>query len=308
MKARLCVALIVFGIGCSSEPAGNNDTPDSGTETDTGGRRDMGGGETDMGDEPDLVRLDMTMADSGGDTGTDNPPTLMETEPNDGTELDEVNDLPVAERLGGALTAGDADIFRVPTQAGSVYKVVLESNNIEDHITVIDNGRNGDSPGEDYVKIARGDTLQFVAMGEGGHLVVVRDSRNVDGAMVGGDDFTYVVEVRELDPADVTQGALTFGEELTGALAVPSDVHLWTFDGTLGMDVLFDMSMPNGDGRLFVVADATNDWIARQDNRSAGDPNPLLDAPLTEQGAMWLVVEDITESGPPSSYSIQTGP
>lgn len=302
--------IVATGLALGACTEAEDDNPDTGTTdmwvTPDSGQSDMGSGAEDTG----AGGLDVANGDVGADGGEDmgDPPSLMEMEPNDGNELDEVNDLPVGERLGGVLTLGDSDIFLVPTQPGAVYEVSLQTTNIAHHITVIDYGRGGDSPGEDYVKISRGETLQFVSMGEGGHLVVVRDSNNVDGGMVGGDDFTYVVEVRELDPATVTEGALTLGDELSGTLAAPSDVQIWTFDGTAGMDVVFDMSMPNGDGRLYVVATATGDWIARQDNRAIDDPNPLLDAPLTASGAMWLVVEDITESGPPRAYTIQTGP
>ncbi len=86
---------------------------------------------------------------------------------------------------------------------------------------------------------------------------------------------------------------------------MPGAIALYTFSGTAGQDVLVDMQATDDlDGRLYIVADATSDWIARQDDRRVSDHNPLIDAPLTASDNMTLVVESIAETPTNLGYSL----
>jgi hypothetical protein len=60
------------------------------------------------------------------------------------------------------------------------------------------------------------------------------------------------------------------------------------------------------DGRLFIYSLTEQDWIARNDNRALDDPDPLIDAPLTADGAMLLVVENIEEQASALGYTLST--
>jgi hypothetical protein len=92
---------------------------------------------------------------------------------------------------------------------------------------------------------------------------------------------------------------------LNGSLDHPGDTDVYAFTATAFEDFIFDLSASGSlDARLFVVATATGDWIARNDDRSAGDTAPLIDAPMTEGGDLFLVVENINEEAAPLGYSI----
>lgn len=300
---RTLAAAALLAAACSKDPSAPGTDADASTDpVDTGTDVAQGtdaGAEPDVGAVPDAAAADADMSAPPG--------SLTESEPNDGATIDEVNALPVGAELQGVIGPGDSDVFAVPSEPGLLYTVTLASaagGELVPHLTVLDGGRDGESPGADYVKIVRGQTIQFLAMGEGGHLVVVRDARNVDGGSVGGDGFGYTLRVDAQEPA--AQGAVDFGSPLTGTLGAPGDVHLWSFDATEGMEVTFDMNAPTGDGRLYVFSVQSGSWIARQDDRALDDPNPLLAAPLFGAGAMYLVVESITEQGGPIGYTIAT--
>ena len=55
---------------------------------------------------------------------------------------------------------------------------------------------------------------------------------------------------------------------------------------------------------MMIFAKSTGSWCARNDNQSASDINPLIDAPLTESGAMWLVVENVDHDATGFGYAI----
>jgi hypothetical protein len=63
-----------------------------------------------------------------------------------------------------------------------------------------------------------------------------------------------------------------------------------------GADLGVDFST-NGDldARLFVVSSSLGDWIARNDD-GPNAPDPLIDAPLVEEGPYLLLVENNTEA------------
>lgn len=299
------------GDGAGADASTNDDASrDAAQSTDAGGDSSP---QADMSSPPDGSAPDAAGdvgTPDGGDSGAPDMMTgsLEESEPNDGTTLDEVDDLAPGQSISGTIDVGDSDVFAVETGAGKVYEVSLavqRGSELQPHLTVLDDGRDGEAAGGDYVKIVRGPSMQFLAMGEGGHLVVVRHARNVDGGAEGGDDYGYVLRVDEIPQGDVTQGPVTFGGTLSGTLAGPGDVHLWSFDGTNGMDVVFDMNAPDADGRLYIFADETGSWIARQDDRTAGDPNPLIDAPLFAAGLMYLVVENIAEDASNIAYTVE---
>jgi hypothetical protein len=285
---------------------------------DDGGRLDASGDTGTTDTSPPDAAAD-AIVDSATDAIVDSAPAdtstamLEEMEPNDGTTTDEVNDLPVGATMSGTIdAAGDSDIFLVPTMGGRAYLISLTTPGaLMGHLTVIDSGRDGDPAGDDYVHlsgtgVAADVELDLLAMGDG-HLVAVRDVRSLDGgAGSGGPDHDYTLQVTELDPTSIAT-PLSLPGTTTGALSHPGAVQVYSFDGTEGTWVTMDL-MPAGsmDARLFVVAEATGSWIARNDDRSAGDNTPLIDAPLTASGSMYLVVENIDEGAPSLAYSIES--
>ena len=305
--------------GCSSESGDDNASTNAAAPDASA----MDGSNTDSPDapSPDLGTPDMRAPDAGdaGNADSSLPDAdpdpdmdvqmVQETEPNDGTPIEAVNDLAVGAVMNGNIDADDTDIFVVQTVPGRVYVATLttpDGSSLQRHLTVLDNGRGGDAPGQDYVKISRDETLEIIAMGDGGHLFIVRDARVVDGNPGGGAGHAYQLQVIDLAATERVAGSVNFGSPITGTLASAADVQLWTFDAVTGMDVVFDMNAPNGDGRLFVFSVQGGDWIARQDDRTAGNPNPLLDAPLFGDGQMMLVVENIAEDTSNVSYTIDT--
>ncbi len=264
----------------------------------------------DTGAPPD------TSPPSDASPDTSPPAMLVESEPNDGSTDTEVNDLPVGALMSGVIgEAGDSDIFLVPTVGGRAYRITLTleaGSALMGHLTIIDSGRDGDPAGDDYVHLSRTGSdgaveLDLMAMGDG-HLVAVRDLRSLGGGPgSGGADHGYSLEVSELDLATVAED-ITLPSTITGSLAHPGAMTLHRFSGTEGTWVTFDLT-PTGamDARLFIVAESTGSWIARQDDRTPTDNSPLIDAPLTASGTMYLVVENIDEEASSLGFSIAAG-
>ena len=73
-------------------------------------------------------------------------------------------------------------------------------------------------------------------------------------------------------------------------------MRLYPFDADTGADVVFDLAADGFDGRLFVVSTSVGDWIARNDDRGLDDTDPLIDAPLFEEGPYLLLVESNSEA------------
>lgn len=311
MKRLLTIAVMALAVGCGKDEPADNDTP--GMDAQIGSdASDMGSTVPDTAMSPDTgtTTADATTTpDATSDASADmtSPTRVEEAEPNDGATLDEVNDFAVGTQMHGNIDAADSDVFQLDAMAGSIYRITLTldaGSQLDPHVTVFDAGRDGNNAGDDYVKIVRGSTIEVLAMGVGGYFVAVRDARNVDGGSVGGTGFGYALDVDVVDPAAVAT-PLTFPDTLSGALTSAGAVDLWSFDGTEGMNVLFDFAA-NGDldGRLLVFSTTQGSWIARQDDRTVGNPNPLLDAPLSASGPMFLVVENITEDATNLGYTI----
>lgn len=255
---------------------------------------------------------------TGGATSTSGstggaPAVEHETEPNDGAQPTEVDALALGHVVEGAVgAAGDADVFQVPVPAGTVVEATLtplDGSTLTPHLTVFDDGRGGHAAGDDYVKIVRAPSgevrLQWLGMGQGGYYLAVRDARNVDGQSVGGSGFGYRLSVRSLDRAGVTRGALSLSAAQSGALGSPGAIDLYTFQAQAFQDAQIDLQAAGDvDGRLVVYAESTQDWIARNDNRSDSDVNPLIDAPLSEGGALVLVVENLAEQAQSLGYAM----
>jgi hypothetical protein len=249
--------------------------------------------------------------DDAGEPAPDAGPDLLEeVEPNDGTTPDEVNALEVGAELRGVIDADDADIFAVATTAGQPYRVHLTlpaGSALEGHLTVLDDGRDGDAAGSDYLQISRDGleadvNLELMAMG-GGHLIIVRDGRNVGGSGFGGADHRYTLVVEELALDEVAQD-VSPPEVVSDSLAHAGAMKLYRFSATSGQDALFSFST-NGDmdGRFFVMATETGSWIARNDDGPSA-PDPLIDAPLFADGEMFLVVDNITEDAADLGYTV----
>ncbi|MFH1807590.1 MAG: hypothetical protein ABIJ09_02505 [Pseudomonadota bacterium] len=237
-----------------------------------------------------------------------------ESEPNNGTTTEEFNGLAIGTRAHGVLQLpDDVDIFRFDAELGGLYVVSLTpdpDSSLQPHLTVMDSGVGTAPAGNSYIKILRshGEALiiETLAMGVDGFFAVVRDARNVGGAGGAGDaDARYSLTVQAVDRSQATVGALSFTSTQSGLLRHAGAVDLYTFEGTSWSDLLVDLRATGDlDGRLFVFADATGDWIARNDNRSQGDVDPLIDAPLTEGGSLLLVVENIAEQAADLRYTV----
>jgi len=239
-------------------------------------------------------------------------PTAQEQEPNNGATDTEYNDLPIGTQVSGAIQdKGDPDIFRVPAEPGKVYLATLTAlgSALQGNLTVMDTGRDGDPEGSDYVKLANATgtsaTLAWLGMGEGGHFVVVRDKRNLESATVGDADFKYQLIVEERPATEFEGGALDFILPMTGKLSSVGDLKLYPFDGTAGSDIVVKLDASGDmDGRLMIFAKGTGSWIARNDNQSQSNIDPLIDAFLTESGAMWLVVENVEHAATGLDYAL----
>lgn len=286
----LAALLSLSPLACT--PSATGSSSDAGTVERDGGRDDGDGGSDGGG--PAL--------DGGDDAGT----------PSDdaGLELDELS---FGEPASGAITeSGQQDAYRVDTTGARFYRVSLTlpaGSALAPHLTVIDDGRDDDPPGADFVQISRvggadDGNLEFVSAGDG-HFVVVRDARNVGGA--GGEGspaHTYTVSIEELALDDVSAGELTFPSTISGALAHAGAVNAYRFEATAFTNALFELNADGDmDGRLFVIAESTGDWIARNDDQ-ASSVDPLIDAPLTEGGVLWLVVDNVNESATDLGYTL----
>lgn len=290
-------------------------------------------GDLDMGVVKDMsVTVDMvTLPDMP--TGEDMPVTedmpvvedmppvrdrVMEMEPNDGAMLDEINMWPLESIASGVIaTPGDADVWRIDVPTGQIYTVRLTTpagSTYQEHLTVIDAGRGNKSPGDDYVKIAQrtassGAALTFVTMGEGGYFVAVRDARDVgeDAPVQGSATHTYEMSIDVVELSDVTASVDVLGGRVTGALSEAGALDIYPFTTAApGAELRADLraNSDSMDARMIVYSVQEQGWIARQDNRSAGDSDPLLDAPLFGEGQMWLIVENVTPESTMLGYSL----
>jgi|GEM_PF-2278679 len=287
---------------------------------------DMGADEQDMSATPDMATPtpDMMAMDMGGqpedmDDAMDMGGALekvAEQETNNGATADDFNDVSPGQVITGALSEpGDIDIFKVDAQAGKAYSfdlVVDGTSDLEGHLTAIDGGRDGDAPGEDYVKIAidaqgKGAQMKLFAMGEGGYLLVVRDRRAVGSdQMLGGAGFTYRLEVREIEVEDISGAMLSPPQTLSDQLDAPSSVRVYPFSTATEAEewqIALTANSDAFDGRLHVFSQSSGDWIARNDTGPNGN-DPLIDAPLFATGMMYLVVENITPEASALGYSL----
>lgn len=269
----------------------------------------------DMGSEPEEMGDMEDMAQPAREE-------VPESEPNNGEMVDQVNTLtPLQIATGAISTPGDVDIWKIDVQPGEIYRVELvagDDSSLEEHLTVIDAGRGDDPAGDDYVKIAEqfsGDphaTLTLFGMGEGGYFFIVRDARNVGAQMSqeGSASHTYSLRLERLMPADVQGASLSIDAgDITDALSSPGDIRIYPFSASLGDELVADLQAASADeldARLFVYAEQEQSWIARQDNRTVDDVNPLLDAPLFADGQMWLIVENITPTATSLAYTLKT--
>jgi hypothetical protein len=239
-----------------------------------------------------------------------------EAEPNNGGSDADFNLIQSDWVMRAAIgTAGDIDIFRLQTRPGWVYRVRVEvQDEMQGHLTVFDDGRNGKPYADDYVKLALAEgnvALEWVAMGEGGYYIGVQDRRNVEGGSVGGPGFEYEVFIDELSVEAFGSQALLFPSDQQAALETPGALDLYTFEGSEGSEVLIDCSALQAggeqgmDARLSIVSRVSGDWLARNDNRAFGELDPLIDAPLFGSGPMLLLVENVNEHANDLRYRLR---
>ncbi len=244
--------------------------------------------------------------------------STQETEPNNGTTTSEHGTLTLGGAVTGAVgTPDDVDVFFVDVAPGTLVTATVSGavdSALQPHLTVIDAGRGSAAAGEDYIKIVKSTsltkslTLSWLAMGQGGYYVVVRDTRNVGGpGGAGGASATYTLTVSSETAAPKK---LSNGASGVGTLASAGAVQLYEVELAGASNLVFDVKHTGAgavlDGRVIVYSFSESDWVARQDDRTSSDFDPLVDAPLQTTGKHWIVVENLaptaTELG--FSYSI----
>lgn len=243
-------------------------------------------------------------ADAGaGDAGT---------EGDAGPEL-ELGELLIDGEVSGVISApNEQDAYRVATTAGRYYRVHLNvpvGSVLAPHLTVLDSGRDDDNPGGDYVQLSKSSAeshvnLEFVASGDG-HIIVVRDLRNLPGGTGSGSpDHAYELWIEELELTEVSEGDLSFPSTFEGELDHAGAIAVYRFEAEQWADALFELTADGDmDGRMWVIAESTGTWIARNDDQ-ASSLNPLIDAPLTEGGVLWLVVDNVDPQSSNQRYSL----
>ncbi|MFU8806466.1 MAG: hypothetical protein ACNA8W_21820, partial [Bradymonadaceae bacterium] len=78
-----------------------------------------------------------------------------------------------------------------------------------------------------------------------------------------------------------------------------------TFTANEGDDAIIDLRATGDmDARLVLFSENTGSWFARNDDRSLGDVDPLIDAPIFAEGPALLVVENIAESVQDLGYTM----
>jgi hypothetical protein len=255
--------------------------------------------------------------DEDEDEGEDEGERVLvdEREPNGGDPVTATNPLAVAGGARGVIDGpDDVDVFAVASTPGHVYRVgcATSGSPLDCHLTVLDDGRSGDAAGDDYVRLAAHPdgpdaALTFVALGQGGHYVIVRDARALAGAGRGGADFGYVVTMDDVTGEPGLSGpALAFPGSHDGALPSPASLQLHPLDAVEGADVVIDVAAAgDADLRAFVVSAATGDWVLRNDDRGA-DSDPLIDAFFPAAGPHLLLVEAVADDASDVRYTVTT--
>ena len=219
---------------------------------------------------------------------------VVESEPNGGDPIADVDDASIGAGIRGVIDgAADVDFFHVEDAVkGHVYAVRADAD-FSVRLAVLDDGRGGDAPGGDYVRLGH-DDVTFAVLGGGVYVAVDDDNGDGGAYRVSFDDVT----------ADVSAGALASGT-VSGDLGSAAGVVSYSVDVDAGSDVVFDANASgDGDLRLFVVSLSTGDWIARNDDRAADDANPRIDAPLFDEGPYVLLVENIDEAATDLGYTL----
>lgn len=301
-------AACIAAAACGGDGSTSGASSGSGGEPGAGGGASKNGGSGPGGAGGSGAGATTTASNGGA------PPSVSEKEPNNGDPIDQVDQLSTDTKLAGAIgEPGDVDVFFVDTTPGKFYRVTLGlpvGSKLVGHLTVIDSGRNGEAPAHDYVRLSstpvEEPTLTFPAMGEGDHYVAVRDLRELAGSPSGSADHAYNLRIEELAEDDVLGEPASFPGTVKGSLRHPGALVAHPFTSAKGKNVVVDLSTPGTlDARLFIVATATNDWIARNDDRSGGGKDPLIDGPLTESGPAWIVVESAGEEASSLDYTLK---
>lgn len=267
---------------------GASDPPDAGADA---------GDVTDAGPDDDDAGANDDAGNGSGDGG-------LPVEP---------EELVVGEAVTGAITtSSEQDAYRAPTVAGRFYRVHVElpaGSLLQPHLTVLDSGRDDDNPGADFVQLSSAGSesdanLEFVASGDG-HIVVVRDQRNVgEGGGSGSEQHTYELWIEEQSAADASDGDLTLPSTFQSALSHAGAIALYRFEAEQWQNALFELSADGDmDGRMTVIAESTGGWIARNDDQATA-LDPLIDAPLSEGGVLWLVVDNVNQDATDLGFTL----
>ncbi len=238
-----------------------------------------------------------------------------EEEPNGGDPVTATNRIALDQGVRGAVaTANDADVYAFASTPGHAYRArcVTDGSPLSCHLTVLDDGRSGDPAGDDYVRLAEKPTgpdamLTFVALGQGGHYVIVRDARAVGGVGEGGNDFTYTLAIDDVTEDPTLRGVpLAFPEAHEGSLPEANSVQLHAIDAVENADVVLDIvATGDADLRAFVFSVASGDWVLRNDNRGSSS-DPRLDAFFPEGGPMVLLIEAVADDADSLGYTVTT--
>jgi hypothetical protein len=297
----IIAAISLFVTACSSESS-DKSVGDASVDTRANGSdvREETTDEPDAGDTVDLPEMD------AGSDAQERSDTVerQESEPNNGEADGKFDSISTGGLVSGSISpAGDVDVFKLDVPPGKVYFARLDSENsrLQGHLTVFDAGRDGEQMGSDYRKIVSseaGGVVQFLAMGEGGYFLAVRDRRNVGTeAGAGGDDFNYELSVEAVDKSQFSRGSVVFGGQQGDTLDGPAHLALYQLPGSKGDEIEIDIQATgDADLRALVYSETTRDWIARHDDRGINNTDPIIDAPLTAEGPFWLLIENIDET------------
>jgi hypothetical protein len=263
--------------------------------------------------DPDPVSDDAN--DDAEDGNDDDAAFIDEVEPNNGNPVTATNPLTTATGARGVIADDvDVDVYAFASTPGHAYRVqcTTAGSPLDCHLTVLDDGRGGDAPGDDTIRLAAHPAgpdaaLTFLALGAGGHFVIVRDTRAVGGPGAGGADFAYALTIVDVTDDPTLRGpALAFPGTLDAALPSPTSLQLHPIDAVADADVVIDIAARgDADLRAFVVSTTSGDWVMRNDDRGA-DPDPLLDAFFPEGGPLLLLVEAVADDASDLGYTVTT--
>lgn len=286
---RFVAVALLFSLlmACGDDAPGSDASQDSAVSPDA----TVDAGSDDSGAEDAAADAPSEAAIEAGASRVE----YSEEEPNDGTPLEQVNTVEAGWKVSGQIEQGDLDWFFVNTAPGKIYRLTWVDTDTDwgRQFTVLDAGRGGGNPGEDYTKLLQNQdstTLMFFSFGSGGHYVAVSSQSGEAGS------YNFLLEEVSVNAASGEM--ITFPSTVNGQLPSPGSVVVHPFEATEGTDIeirLDATELPEPseiDSRLYVYAPSEGSWIMRNDDDGA-TLDSRVRAPLPAGGSLWLVVENV---------------